>query len=69
MNMYTNLLVSVAFSSSCWQPGELDPAGGDLYPLCPLNEELWLLPHLQANLLLTSEILSPLSLDQTIRDT
>lgn len=67
--MYTNLLFSVAFSYSCWRPEEPDPAGGDQYQLCPSNQELWPLPHLQADLFLTYEILSPLSLDQTIRET
>lgn len=69
MNIYTNLLFSVAFSCFCWRPGEPDPAGGDQHQLCPSNEELWLLHHLQANLFLTCGILFPLSLDQTIRET
>lgn len=67
MNIYTNLLFSVAFSCSCWRPGEPDPAGGDQYQLCPSNQELWRLHHLQANLFWTSGILFPLSLDQTNR--
>lgn len=65
-NNYTNQLFSVAFSSSCWQPGVPGPAAEDLHLRYPSNLEPWLQHHLQASQFLTSAILSPPSLVQTI---
>lgn len=65
-NIYTHQLFFVAFSSSCWQPGVPGPAAEDLHSQHPSDLEPCLQHHWQVCRVLTSEILSPQSLAQTI---
>lgn len=66
-NINTNLLFSVAFFFSCWQPGVHGPAAEDQHVIYPPSLEPWMQHRLLLCRSSLSEILFPLSLVQTIQ--